>query len=67
MARNEGRNKVCLIVNPYNIASLEFHKKLGFQISNKGTLVKVGEVDAIRDYNGPGNHIVMFSRGLSAS
>jgi hypothetical protein len=67
MARNEGKNKVCLIVNPDNIQSLEFHKKLRFQISNKGTLVKVGEVDAIKDYNGPGNHMVMFSRELTAS
>lgn len=67
MARNEGRKKVCLIVNPDNIPSLEFHKKLGFQISNKGNLVKIGEVDAVKDYNGPGNHMVMFSRELTAS
>lgn len=67
IARNQGSKKVCLIVNPDNIPSLEFHKRLGFQISNKGTLVKVGEVDAIKDYNGPGNHMVMFSRELTAS
>jgi hypothetical protein len=61
-----GRSNVCLIVNPDNKSSLRFHKKLGFNVANKGPRIKLSEnVEAVRDYNGPGNHMVMFSKDLT--
>lgn len=62
--KSMGRKKVYLIVNPDNIQSLEFHKKLGFGVENVGTLITVDGVEAIKDYNGPENHMVKFTKEL---
>jgi ribosomal protein S18 acetylase RimI-like enzyme len=64
-ACKKGRRKVCLTVSPDNIPSLKFHEKLGFHINNVGPVVMVGNITAAKDYNGPGNHRVMFSMELS--
>ena len=66
IVHTKGRTKVCLIVNPDNKSSLEFHKKLGFYVANKGPIIKLlDNVEAVKDYNGPGNHMVMFSKDLT--
>ena len=66
IVHTKGRTKVCLIVNPDNKSSLEFHKKLGFYVTNKGPIIKLlDNVEAVKDYNGPGNHMVMFSKDLT--
>jgi ribosomal protein S18 acetylase RimI-like enzyme len=59
-----GAKQVCLIVNPDNPGSLAFHKKLGFQIDLHGDTVLVEGVLAVKDYNGPGLHMVPFYRQL---
>ena len=59
-----GAKQVRLIVNPDNAVSLAFHKKLGFQADLHGDTVQVDGVLAVRDYNGPGLHMVPFSRPL---
>lgn len=52
------RNRIELTVNPDNAASLEFHRRLGFGENFKGETIIVGGVRAVRDYNGPGIHMV---------
>jgi ribosomal protein S18 acetylase RimI-like enzyme len=59
-----GAQQVRLIVNPDNAGSLAFHKKLGFQVALNGGTIEVDGVLAVRDYNGPGLHMVPFSRSL---
>ena len=60
-----GSRQVRLIVNPDNAISLAFHKRLGFQVDlHGGDAIEVDGVPAIRDYNGPGLHMVPFSRSL---
>jgi len=57
-------HEVRLIVNPDNSGSLAFHKKLGFQLALSGETIEIDGVLAVKDYNGPGLHMVPFSRSL---
>jgi len=42
-----------------------FHKNLGFDVTNRDPKIILFEgVEAAKDYNGPGNHMVMFSKDL---
>lgn len=53
--------RVRLIVNTDNPRSLEFHKKMGFAPDLRGATIRVDGVDAVKDYNGPGIHMVPFA------
>jgi len=64
-ARSLGAQRVRLIVNPDNSGSLEFHRALGFAVDVHGASVEVDGVLAAKDYNGPGIHMVPFSRTLT--
>ena len=57
---DQGCRRVFLIVNPANRVSIEFHKRLGFEECLDDELVELGGVKAIRDYNGPGKHMVVL-------
>ena len=59
-----GAQQVRLIVNPDNAGSLAFHRRLGFQPDLHGETVEVEGVLAVKDYNGPGLHMVPFTRPL---
>ena len=63
-AKKSGRNRVSLNVSPDNVASLEFHRGLGFHPVLTGETVIVGGVKAAKDYNGPNNHIVPFEKEI---
>jgi ribosomal protein S18 acetylase RimI-like enzyme len=63
--RTMGAKQVRLIVNPDNAGSLAFHEKLGFEPDLHGDTIEVDGVWAVKDYNGPGLHMVPFSRPLS--
>ena len=60
-----GVRQVRLIVNPDNNVSLAFHNKLGFHADLTGDIIQVEGVLAVKDYNGPGLHMIPFSRSLS--
>jgi len=64
VAFNLNARRVRLIVNPDNIASLAFHQKFGFQNEAHGDVILINEVLAVRDYNGPGIHMVPLCRKL---
>ena len=59
-----GAREVRLIVNPDNIGSLAFHQKLGFRSDVHGDTTQIEGVLAVKDYNGPGLHMVLFCRPL---
>jgi len=63
---DQGCRRVFLIVNPANIVSIEFHKRLGFRECLDDELVELGDVKAIRDYTGPGKHMVVLWRVASS-
>lgn len=62
--RRMGRRRVSLIVNPGNDRSLKFHEEYGFQKSSKGKKIRLKRVAAIKDYNGPRKHMVLFHKDL---
>jgi len=64
--RDLGRRRVRLIVNPDNIGSLEFHKRMEFQVANQGETITIDGVVATKDYNGPGIHMVPFCKDLKS-
>jgi ribosomal protein S18 acetylase RimI-like enzyme len=59
-----GCKKVFLIINPRNEASLRFHQALGFKISEEGEGIEVGGVRAVKDYNGPAQHMVVMHKTI---
>jgi ribosomal protein S18 acetylase RimI-like enzyme len=63
--RARGVRQVRLIVNPDNFGSLAFHKRLGFTEDLHEPLISIDGVLAVRDYNGPGIHMVPFVKDLA--
>lgn len=61
MMRDQGCTRVEAITGPINRRSQAFHRALGFAVSGD---TEVDGVSAYRDYDGPGEHRVTFSRSL---
>ena len=57
-------HKVHLIVNPRNKISLDLHQKFGFKISEEGEGIDIEGVRAVKDYNGPGKHLVVMCKDI---
>ncbi len=64
-ARRFGAQRVRLTVDPANAASLALQKRNRFQPDLCGETILVGDVLAVRDYNGKGLHMVPFLRSLT--
>lgn len=61
-----GCSVVKCTVNPDNLGSLSFHKRLGFRPEFSGKKIRVGRVWATKDYNGVGHHMVELCRPISS-
>lgn len=61
---NMSCHKVYLIINPINKHSLDFHHNLGFKLSEEGDLIDLDGVRAVKDYNGPGKHMVVMYKNI---
>jgi len=60
----EGCRKVWLITRPENNGAINFYTNLGFKIDDKGEKININGVNAIKDYNGPGDHKLLFCKSL---
>lgn len=60
MAAARGCKKVNLITKPINWNSIAFYKKLGFLEEKSGESMTVLGTTAIKNYDGPGEHMVVF-------
>ena len=58
----KGCKKVNLITKPINWNSISFYKKLGFLEDKSGETMNVLGTTAIKNYNGMGQHMVVFYR-----
>ena len=56
----KGCKKVILITKPINWNSISFYKKLGFIEEKIGETMNVLGTTAIKNYNGDGEHMVVF-------
>lgn len=65
--REAGVRHVGLIVNPDNPGSLAFHKRMGFTADLHEPTIAIGDVVAVRDYNGEGIHMVPFILNIEAA
>ena len=56
----KGWKKVYLITKPINWKSISFYRNLGFLEEKKGNIINIMGASAIRNYNGMGEHMVVF-------
>jgi len=60
VAALKGCKKVYLITKPINWNSISFYRKLGFMECKIGDIINIMGVPAIRNYDGMGEHMVVF-------
>jgi len=62
IVKSKGCKKISLITKPINKKAIKFYKKMGFQLVSENDKKKViiDGVSAVRDYNGVGEHMVIF-------
>ncbi|RLT97023.1 MAG: GNAT family N-acetyltransferase [Ketobacter sp.] len=61
--RQRGVSRVKCVTSPTNLTSIAFHQRLGFRAS---AYDGEGQPIAALDYDGPGQHRVLFTRALEA-
>jgi ribosomal protein S18 acetylase RimI-like enzyme len=59
-----GFNKVILITSPGNEKAINFYKNHGFEVNKKGKEIIIQGINTFKDYNGPGEHKVLFTKLL---
>jgi len=60
-----GCDQIYLIANAKNDTSINFHRSLGFEPTIEGEKIMINGVETIKDYNGPGEHMVLMRKDLS--
>ena len=60
ICRNHGRNIIRACTSPVNRGSVEFHKRIGFQLEPGDD--KIDGLPVTSDYNRPGDHKVQFTK-----
>jgi len=64
IVRIKGCNRIYLIAKPENLTAIEFYKRLGFKFDSEGEKVHINGVNAVKDYNGFEDHMVIFCKLL---
>lgn len=57
--------KVYLITKPQNKTAIKFYENLGFRADGDGEKIQINGIEAVKDYNGPQDHKVIFYRSIS--
>ncbi|MCE5214082.1 MAG: GNAT family N-acetyltransferase [Methanobacterium sp.] len=61
----KGCNNVYLITSPTNKKAINFYRNMGFEVDKKGKEIIIDGISTFKDYNGPGEHKVIFNKLLS--
>lgn len=64
LASLKGCKKVYLITKPINWKSISFYRNLGFLEEKEGNTINIMGATAIRNYNGMGEHMVVFYKDI---
>jgi ribosomal protein S18 acetylase RimI-like enzyme len=64
IVRMKGCYRTYLITKPENLTAIEFYKRLGFKFDGEGEKIQINGVNAVKDYNGFGDHRVVFCKLL---
>jgi ribosomal protein S18 acetylase RimI-like enzyme len=59
-----GCTSICTITKPENKQCLAFYKAVGYQMANRKNTVDVDGVEATKDYNGPGKHMIVWCKEI---
>jgi ribosomal protein S18 acetylase RimI-like enzyme len=59
-----GCKKIVTTSRPQNKTAAKFYEEMGFKPVESGDMVEVDGVRAIKDYNGPGKHVVLWAKEL---
>jgi len=63
-AKRMGCKRIMAITKPENNYCNRFHKAMGFSVVEMGEAIEVNGMRAIKDYNGPGKHMVMWQKDI---
>jgi ribosomal protein S18 acetylase RimI-like enzyme len=61
----KGCNHVYLITSPKNKRAINFYRQMGFEVNKKEKKMIIDGISTFEDYNGLGEHKVIFSKSLS--
>ncbi len=66
VVKSKGCKKITLITKPVNKKAITFYTKLGFNLIYKKNMetIKIDGITAVKDYNGTGEHMVIFQNTL---
>jgi GNAT superfamily N-acetyltransferase len=63
-AREMGCTELVTTSRPQNKVGMAFYEGVGFKAVETGETIEVEGVRAIKDYNGPGKHIVLWRKNI---
>ena len=59
-----GCKKIITTSRPQNKTAAKFYEEMGFKPVQAESMIEVDGVKAIKDYNGPGKHVVLWAKEL---
>ena len=59
-----GCNKIITASRPQNKTAMAFYESMGLKQVQHGDMIEVDGVMAVKDYNGPGKHVVLWAKDL---
>jgi ribosomal protein S18 acetylase RimI-like enzyme len=59
-----GCKKITAVARPQNKAGMAFYQRMGLKPEANGNMIEVEGLQAVKDYNGPGKHMVLWSKEL---
>ncbi|CAJ36530.1 GNAT family N-acetyltransferase [Methanocella arvoryzae] len=59
-----GCKKITAVSRPQNKTGMAFYKRMGLRQETAANMIEVEGVQAIKDYNGPGKHMVLWSKEI---
>ncbi len=62
--RKMGCKRILAASRPQNKSAMKFYEVVGLKPVQAGTMIEVDGVMAVKDYNGPGKHIVLWAKEL---
>jgi ribosomal protein S18 acetylase RimI-like enzyme len=63
-AKSMGCTKIYTITKPENKQCIGYYKAMGFNVANSKDKIDVDGVEATKDYNGPGRHMIVWCKEI---
>lgn len=63
-AKAMGCTRICTVTKPENKQCVPFHKAMGLSIAGGKNIIDINGVPAVKDYNGPGKHMIVWCKDI---